>query len=179
MGNKAPDPLIDRSRTVFTAQVTKNLLPACEPRPVGALGEFFDELAGHLALGAAAGAPLSTARQFRGPGGMICRIETQRDGAEFVARPLLLLPLDGHEIQQLELRKLLSMQSALLSQLGWILEQSPEGRLQLAPQTWTAQASEVARVVEMGSTVGRMMLAMFHHDEGLADAGSRPGQPTH
>ncbi len=179
MGNKAPDPLIDRSRTVFAAQVKNSLLPACDPSPVSALGDFFAELAGHLALGAAAGAPLSATRQFRGPDGMICRIETQRDGADFVARPLLLLPLGDHEIRRLELRKLLSMQSALLSQLGWILEQSPEGRLQLTPLTWTARASEVARVLEMGSTVGRMMLAMFQHDDGLPDAGNGHGSPAH
>jgi hypothetical protein len=147
------------------------LVSPCEPKPISALGEFFSELATHLSLEAIPGSPLSTEQPFSGPGGLICRIETQRAGKAFVARPQLLLPLDDREIRSLEMRTLLSMQVALLSQLGWMLCHSAEGLLQLSPLRWTAEAREVARELEMGSTVGRMMMAMLQ--DGTDDHAAR------
>lgn len=133
-----------------------------DKKPARTLDAFFAELAAHLDVDDGLDAPLQDARPFSGPAGLICRIETRREGHDLRARPQLLLPLSGEEIRRLEVGRLLSMQAALLSQLGWVLGHSAEGLLQLAPVGWTDQAKDVARELEMGSTVGRMVLAMLH-----------------
>jgi len=132
-----------------------------DKRPVRTLDAFFAELAAHLDVGGSATEPLQEARPFSGPAGLICRIETERSGNDLRARPQLLLPLSGEEIQRLEVGRLLSMQATLLTQLGWVLGHSAEGLLQLAPVEWTDQAREVARELELGSAVGRLVLAML------------------
>jgi hypothetical protein len=133
-----------------------------DTRPVCTLDVFFAELASHLDVEDGMITPLQAARPFSGPAGLICRIETRQDGGDLRARPQLLLPLNGDEIRRLEVSKLLSMQATLLTQLGWVLGHSAEGLLQLAPVEWTGQAKEVARELELGSAVGRLVLAMLH-----------------
>jgi len=133
-----------------------------DKRPARTLDAFFAELASHLEVEDSIDAPLQDARPFSGPAGLICRIETRQAGDDLQARPQLLLPLSGEEIRRLEVSRLLSMQAALLTQLGWVLGHSAEGLLQLAPVEWTDQAKDVAREMELGSAVGRMVLAMLH-----------------
>jgi hypothetical protein len=132
-----------------------------EQQPEEALRSFFNELTTHLDVGMARGTALSVEQSFSGPDGMICRVEARQDGADVVARPQVLLPLDDAEIRELEVGRLLSVQSTLLSELGWVLGHSHEGLLQIAPLQWTPQALEVARELDLGSAVGSMVLAVL------------------
>lgn len=138
---------------------------------------FFGELSEHLGLPQNTSAPLRPEQPFSGPDGMICRIETQRDGAQLVARPQLLLPLDNHEIERLEVPRVLSLQRALLMQLGWLLGHSAEGLLQLSPLRWTPEAEELAHELDLGSAVGRIVLTMLYDSDMPMDAAVSPAGP--
>lgn len=137
----------------------------------GRVERFFGELAILLGLDQHMVQPLSPRQPFSGPDGMICRIETQQDGAQLEARPQLVLPLDNEEIGRLPVPRVLSLQRALLSQLGWLLGESSEGLLQLSPLRWTREAQEVAMELDLGSAVGRIVLTMLAdgQDERTAD----------
>lgn len=145
--------------------------PATAPREAqaqcsAAVGAFLDEVSTHLDLDRPSGVALGARLPFHGPDGLICRIETSDGNGSVRARPQLLLPLSREEISRLEVSCLLSIQTAVMDQLGWLLGQSSEGLLQLAPLSWTDEAQEVARELDLGSAVGRMVLAML-----------RPGAP--
>jgi hypothetical protein len=142
----------------------------------GKVEHFFGELSMLLGLDRDNLAALSPRQPFSGPDGMICRIETQQDGSQLVARPQVVLPLDNEEIGRLTVPRVLSLQRTLLSQLGWLLGESSEGLLQLSPLRWTREAQEVARELDLGSAVGRIVLTMLTDEEG-AD-GQAPALPS-
>lgn len=139
-----------------------------------ALQAFFKELSQYLDLEGRDGSPLRADETFMGPVGTICRIQARNGGNGVEARPEVLLPFDGSELRQLRADKLLTIQAAVRQQLGWLLGSSVEGLLQLSPMDWSTQAREVARDLDMGSTVGEMVVAMLRAEAGDADDGSKP-----
>ncbi|MBW8831598.1 MAG: hypothetical protein JF606_19700 [Burkholderiales bacterium] len=143
------------------------------PRANDALQAFFKELAQYLDLEGRGDAPLRAEETFVGPVGTICRIHARCVGNGVEAKPEVLLPFDGTEIRHLRADKLLTIQATVNQQLGWFLGSSTEGLLQLSPMEWSTQPREVARDLDMGSSVGEMVVAMLRADAGDADDGPK------
>lgn len=71
------------------------------------------------------------------PAGLACRVHLQ--DSEPAVRPETLLPMAAQELADAQVQRLLSVQSLVLSELGWYLSTSPEGLLQLSSLSWIAR----------------------------------------
>ena len=78
---------------------------------------------------------------FWGPGGLLCRLQMQHDGASTAVRPQVLLPMLARELAGLRVEQMMAMQQAVMLEYGWMLGLSSEGMLQLSPLKWIEQPS--------------------------------------
>lgn len=118
---------------------------------------FMSQLALQLGLAAEDGPSLVAPRLFTGPAGLACRVHLQEN--EPAVRPETLLPMAAQELAGTEVQRLLSVQSLVLSELGWYLTTSPEGLLQLSSLTWIDNPVDAATALDLANGVG---LAVIH-----------------
>ena len=109
-------------------------------------------------------------RLFTGPAGLACRVHLQE--SEPAVRPEALLPMAAQELAGADVQRLLSVQSLVLSELGWYLTTSPEGLLQLSSLSWISDPIDAATALDLANGVG---LAVIH---ALMLDDPRLGQPN-
>jgi hypothetical protein len=135
------------------------LPPAAAPDAApGPQDGFFAALALTLGLPPADRTRLRADTLFTGPAGLPCKVAWQSNGAAWGARPEVLLPLSADEMAGPDVRRLLTMQAALLSESGWYLGLSADGLLQVAPLLWMTQPNDVAAALDAGSLLGSLVL---------------------
>lgn len=122
-----------------------------------AQADFMSQLALQLGLSAGDGPSLVAPRLFTGPAGLACRVHLQE--SEPAVRPEALLPMAAQELAGTEVQRLLSVQSLVLSELGWYLTTSPEGLLQLSSLSWISDPIDAATALDLANGVG---LAVIH-----------------
>jgi hypothetical protein len=121
------------------------------------LAEATDDILKHFA--AAIGLPmercsdLRDARPFVGPAGLACRVHVTGDPAG--VRPEVLLPMSVDELSARELRSLLKLQSFVLSEFGWYLGPSPDGRLTLSAYQWIEDPQQAAAALDLANGLAR------------------------
>jgi hypothetical protein len=136
--------------------------PATPPRSTRAgmtpaQADFMSQLALQLGMGPDDGPSLVAPRLFTGPAGLACRVHLQE--GEPAVRPEALLPMAAQELAGHEVQRLLSVQSLVLSELGWYLTTSPEGLLQLNSLSWFNDPVDAATALDLANGVG---LAVIH-----------------
>jgi hypothetical protein len=122
-----------------------------------AQASFMSQLALQLGLAAEEGPSLAAPRLFTGPAGLACRVHLQ--DSEPAVRPETLLPMAAQELAGAEVQRLLSVQSLVLTELGWYLTTSPEGLLQLSSLAWIDDPVDAATALDLANGVG---LAVIH-----------------
>jgi hypothetical protein len=142
------------------AGMATTAMPQAAPQDTAACAQagFFAALAVTLGLPPAEHAGLRAHTLFTGPAGLPCRVAWQAGGAAWGARPEILLPLSADELAGPDVRRLLAVQAALLSESGWYLGLSGEGLLQVAPLLWMTQPADVAAALDAGSVLGSLVL---------------------
>jgi hypothetical protein len=123
------------------------------PPPPSPLEQFADE----VGLAAHERDALTQGRPFVGPGGLLCRVH--RNDSPAALRPEVLLPMSVAELGITELNRLLTMQSFLLSELGWYLGPDAEGVLTVSAVQWIASAEDAAGALGFASLLARDALA--------------------
>jgi hypothetical protein len=135
-----------------------------------AQADFMSQLALQLGLPPEDGPSLVAPRLFTGPAGLACRVHLQE--SEPAVRPEALLPMAAQELAGADVQRLLSVQSLVLSELGWYLTTSPEGLLQLSSLSWISDPIDAATALDLANGVG---LAVIH---ALMLDDPRLGQPN-
>lgn len=120
--------------------------------------KFFLELTLYLGMALDNKARLEANRLFSGPSGLLCRVQTRQDKTQLSARPEVMLPLTLAGLDGEELRRLMTLQAAALSELGWYVGPSHEGFVAVCPLRWTQQAEVVASELDVGNVLGKMVL---------------------
>lgn len=119
---------------------------------------FFAALALTLGLPPAERSRLCAGTLFTGPAGLPCRVAWQSADAAWGARPEILLPLSANEMAGPDVRRMLAVQAALLSEAGWYLGLSGTDVLQVAPLLWMTQPGDVAASLDAGSLLGSLVV---------------------
>lgn len=124
---------------------------------------FMSHLALLLGLPADEGPSLVAPRLFTGPAGLACRVHLQE--GEPAVRPEALLPMAAQELAGGEVQRLLSVQSLVLSELGWYLSTSPEGLLQLSSLAWIDDPADAATALDLANGVGLAVVQALMLDD--------------
>ena len=107
---------------------------------------------------------LQDSSAFWGPGGLLCRLQMQHDGASTTVRPQVLLPMLARELAGLRVEQMMAMQQAVMLEYGWMLGLSSEGMLQLSPLKWIEQPSDAVAALDLGHAVGMQALETLFVD---------------
>jgi hypothetical protein len=107
---------------------------------------------------------LQDSSAFWGPGGLLCRLQMQHDGASTAVRPQVLLPMLARELAGLRVEQMMAMQQAVMLEYGWMLGLSSEGMLQLSPLKWIEQPSDAVAALDLGHAVGMQALETLFVD---------------
>ena len=141
------------------------------PPMTSAQTDFLSQLAVHLGMLPSDGASLAAPRLFTGPAGLACRLHLLL--GEPAVRPEALLPMSAQELAGPEVHRLLSLQSLVLSELGWYLGTSGEGLLQLSSLAWIDDPQDAATALDLANGVGIAVLHALMSDEALAAPAER------
>lgn len=132
-----------------------------------AQADFLSQLAVHLGMPPSEGRCLAAPRLFTGPAGLACRLHLLH--GEAAVRPEVLLPMAVQELAGAEVQRMLSVQSLVLTELGWHLNTSPEGLLQLSSLAWIDDPRDAATALDIANGVGAAVLHALL-SESLPDA---------
>jgi hypothetical protein len=141
------------------------------PPMTSAQTDFLSQLAVHLGMLPSDGASLAAPRLFTGPAGLACRLHLLL--GEPAVRPEALLPMSAQELEGPEIHRLLSLQSLVLSELGWYLGTSGEGLLQLSSLAWIDDPQDAATALDLANGVGIAVLHALLNDEAIAPSADR------
>jgi hypothetical protein len=141
------------------------------PPMTSAQTDFLSQLAVHLGMLPSDGASLAAPRLFTGPAGLACRLHLLL--GEPAVRPEALLPMSAQELEGPEIHRLLSLQSLVLSELGWYLGTSGEGLLQLSSLAWIDDPQDAATALDLANGVGIAVLHALLNDEAIAPPADR------
>lgn len=127
--------------------------------------EFLSEMSLLMGLPQGGATALQDSSAFWGPGGLLCRLQMQHDGAVTAVRPQVLLPMLARELAGLRVEQMMAMQQAVMLEYGWMLGLSSEGMLQLSPLKWIEQPSDAVAALDLGHAVGMQALDSLFVDE--------------
>jgi hypothetical protein len=126
--------------------------------------EFLSEMSLLMGLPQGGATALQDSSAFWGPGGLLCRLQMQHDGASTTVRPQVLLPMLARELAGLRVEQMMAMQQAVMLEYGWMLGLSSEGMLQLSPLKWIEQPSDAVAALDLGHAVGMQALETLFVD---------------
>ena len=138
--------------------------------------EFLSEMSLLMGLPQGGATALQDSSAFWGPGGLLCRLQMQHDGASTAVRPQVLLPMLARELAGLRVEQMMAMQQAVMLEYGWMLGLSSEGMLQLSPLKWIEQPSDAVAALDLGHAVGMQALeTLFVDGDEETDDGAEVG----